>query len=402
MRPHWAFCVLLLLISVSASSEAACEFSNLLRSMTYIEARPQYARSLRFDVNDPRLKGLRSEWGRSPATVQTDGEFWKLDLLHRPDPVMKVYQKSIAEQRPDIKGILEDMERFQATTDRFKSLFRSANAREPNVNDYRNFFRSRAQLFESGAREFAKQLALVDSKLANNIRMNIEHEVIKHRKYCQTINSAKTIEQIEREANEMTTIMNGYVTELHAAVSMPNVQSVGLTLGKMPIVKSRIAIKIDDLAEELKYEPELWNDWKKEFKRMAKKGEQYNTHGDTAYRQLKFIKGWIESKEIDVVRSAEGKLSWLEIKRNKSPLTLEDFSPKKFEKSPQGQNKFRKERAIENSTKKSMFDQIMEDKEILRFLGLDQQIRLEYYATGGMTREVRELLEKHGVSVISP
>ncbi len=98
---------------------------------------------------------------------------------------------------------------------------------------------------------------------------------------------------------------------------------------------------------------------------------------------LESVEAWIASKELDLVgkNPVSGKKIWIEVKALSDTLTLTHLE-------------------AEYDGKKSYLTQILETKELRRFLGLENDIELAVAFQSGCTTEVKDKLKQLGIDVI--
>ena len=99
----------------------------------------------------------------------------------------------------------------------------------------------------------------------------------------------------------------------------------------------------------------------------------------TAAEIRQSIVNWIKSHEIDVIRNLPGgKTAWVEVKYYEHVITRESLlSGKDME-------------ALKQARKK---------KELRRFLGLENEVELEFFPVSGITEDAAAELAKHGVKI---
>jgi len=311
---------------------------------------------------------VRSHWMQSAEVKLIQGEFRALMYPH-PAPLMKVYSGSYGEKHPELLRVIDDAESLQLFPRDFKDEFQTLHHVEPTKENYVEFYLSRMELFKSAIHEYTSILKSENEALAEQIYDNFSEHFFSKHDLVRRLNTAS----VEASAVGLHQLAIGHLTELYAVATLPQVTQAGVTLAQMPGMKARINEKLKQVIGS----PEIQKRYPAIFQNARSK--YVRGMNDDEYRSQ--IVEWIGSKEIDVIRESDGKTSWVEVKHNSRPFDLGHFTSR-------------------GSKGKSAKDQILEDKQIIEFLGLSDKIQLEYLATGGMDADVRELLKSHGVRVI--
>gem|GEM_PF-3235282 len=311
---------------------------------------------------------VRSRWLQSSEVKLIQGEYRSLMYPH-PSPLMKVYAGSYADQRPELLRLIDDVESLQLYPRDFKDEFRASHGVDPSNENFVEFYLSRMELFKSAIREYASILKPENEALADQIYRNFSEQISSKHDLLRKLNVAS----VEVSAVGLHQLVIGHLTELYAVATLPQVTQAGVTLAQMPGM-------LESMNEKLKRaigNPEI----EKRFPTIFQNARLKYVRGVSEDEYRAQIVEWVGRKEIDVIRESDGKTSWVEVKHNSRPFDLGHFTSR-------------------GSKGKSALDQILEDKQIIEFLGLSDKIQLEYLATGGMDADVRALLKSNGVRVI--
>ncbi len=174
----------------------------------------------------------------------------------------------------------------------------------------------------------------------------------------------------------------GALGEFNALMAIKNVVTQGYSIkmkipGTSPMaalsakIRNRLAIKIREA------DPKRFDELNARYPRVFKRIE-----GLTAEENIKEAFRFIKSKEFDVIQQVGDKFVFYEVKNLKKSLDL---------KKLMGMGK---------QQGKSIFDQLMEDVEIIGHLGLEKDIYFALVVFRGVSRESVAVLEAHGVKVL--
>jgi hypothetical protein len=339
----------------------------------------EFLRELLFD-SDPGLTYARSDWGESVELKAMQGTHRRYRYLHTSKPLMKVFSGSIAETSPELIHVLDDLNQLQLRPKSFKHEFQRIHRSPPELDDFKDFYLGRSEIYNSGMREFIERLDHSSPALASRVKRNHLEQTIERDQLVDLIKNARNENEVVSKATAMNNLMSGALTELQATVSLSGVQTMGLRLEAMKDIKQTIAKRAEQALNQLNASPTGLQRLTASYPHIFKNPRVIHLHERAHAVRMERIQEWIESKEIDVIRQVDGKTRWVEVKHNHDAFTLDRFKDGTAHKSP--------------------FDQIIEDKEIIEFLRLSDKIELEYLATGGMSDEVKTLLEQNGVKVI--
>lgn len=369
-----------------------CDVRSFLTSFVYEEQQAKYLGVRAWNPSDPFFFEARSAWGKSPEAKILQGTFHEFRYLHGRHPLMSVYQGAIAEKNPNLIRILDDINRVQMKDEKFFDEFKRVFKFEPKLKEYKDFYESRVALYRSGVTEYANELGRINPLLAFDVKNKMLSQT---QRLLLEVDQSRALSEIKTASAKINIEMLGHLTELYGAVALPQVKKVSVTLGKIEEISKRVDRKVKDILLDLSEDPKVIEKLSEAYPKIFR-NPHLEYRGFTRNRErMEWIRDWIHSKEIDVIREADGKTRWVEIKRNQEAFTLETFAPE-----PQKIDWSKRERGEFIKVHKTPFEQILEDKEIIEFLGLSDKIQLEYLATGGMKPEVKQLLERNGIRVI--
>jgi hypothetical protein len=373
--------IFLLLFLPRLGWAADCDLHSFLRSVVYEKHEGAFAKARAFDAKDPILQNPRSEWGKSSAIDDFQKNFVEFNFLHGQKPLMTVMQGSLAEKSPELIRVLDDINRLQMIPSEFEKQFERVHQFKPGKAEYLEFYSSRMDLFKSGVNDFISKVKVLDPKVGQRLHVNFIEHAPNYADLIERMSRNVSTQGVAESAGGVTQVFAGYLTELYASVALPHVSEVAFHLSRMPDISRIIDEKLKRFVSRFHDDRRFLATMEERFPGIFKNPRLRHYRPTTIQERARIIKEWIGSKEIDVVRSAEGKTRWVEIKRNQTQYDMRHFTSR-------------------GSKGKSALDQVLEDKEIIEFLGLSDKIQLEYLAVGGLDEEVIQLLKSHGIQVI--
>jgi hypothetical protein len=304
---------------------------------------------------------------------------------HPWEPFVPVGAGSIGEKSPELVFILDDVCHYQLDLPRFEEEFLETFGKHPKAEDYLHFYETRFAIFDDGTQHWFQELKKVSPDQAHEIEKNYQRKIRELKNKIVLFRSEKNLENVKKGVEGFQSNVLGMMGELYGISAIPKVKTASTLIGQMPVVVSKLETKMEWVREQIKQNPDFFKKLETEFPHVfnstAVNNQFRQNPGVTTEKKLQFIQKWIHQKEIDFVRSSGEVDTWLELKTKQNPMTLEEFiKDRRGWKSPERQ--------------------IMEDREILEFLGLDDQIKLEYYVTSGMEKDLKRALNELGVKPI--
>jgi hypothetical protein len=316
----------------------------------------------------------RSAWSKKAEKFLQDLDY--KSPVRMPEKLFGLENNSIAQQNKEALLILKDIESFQMPIEKFADHFRKVYGRTPEREDYFHFYESRNELFKSGMKQFDHEVKKTTNGAGQMWNELVQQQLKVSDKLLESAKKEKDLEAALDKLNQFGRKMVGSLTEIRTGVSLDGVKKISFELKESPALMERMEDKLSQYKNNLQA---LDKDFPKIGRSsMPVKGRDYSVE-----ERLQEIRKWIASKEIDVVRNENGKTKWVEVKRNAIHFNESNFSSAGF-------------------GKKSYRYQINETKEIIQFLGLENEIQLEYLATGGMDESLKASLEVDGIKVLKP
>ena len=283
---------------------------------------------------------------------------------------------SIAQQNREALLILRDIESLQMPPEKFANHFKNIYDRTPEIEDYFHFYESRNELIKSGLKQFkeeVKKTTPIDEQMWSEL---VDHQISVSDKLLESAKKEKVLDDAVYKLNQFGQKMISSLTEIRVGVSLDGVKKISFELKD----SKRLLDLVD---EKLKHYAKNISELEKDFPKIGRSSMPVKGRDYSVEQRLQEVRKWIASKEIDVVRSENGITKWVEVKRNAFHFNESNFSSAGL-------------------GKKSYRYQINETKEIIKFLGLENEIQLEYLATGGMDDSLKESLEADGIKVLKP
>ncbi len=362
---------------MSWSKPCPREFHEILKSIYYSKKELQLLR-------ETRGNSFRSSWGKVETPKNLNGEYQKLKFDRPWNLKLPIGIGTFGEKNPDFVMILDDICRYQLDFDDFELEFERVFHRTPTEVDFRRFYFSRMQLFQNGMDHWFKRLQEVDPEGVALIHRSFDRRIEGLNKVIAKFPIEGGIEETKEAIRSARNQVVGTLGEFYAFMAIPKVTSASVLVSQMPLVSKKMEATFRLWEEKLAENPARFVELEEHYPNIFK-SEMVNRFTELnpkagAKEKLKFLKGWMKSKEIDFIRQNGEKETWLEIKTRRKPFTWEEFISKHGGKPP--------------------INQILEDKEILEFLGLDHQISLEYGVTSEIDPVVKAQLDQLGVKTL--
>jgi hypothetical protein len=316
----------------------------------------------------------RSKWSKTIEQYLTDIDY--KSGVNIPEKLFGLEISSIAQKNQESLKIIKDIESYQTRTIKFTENFKLIYGHSPSRDEYLQFYETRHHILKSGMDAFYSQVKKTTRSESSMWKQSVDGFISSQAKILESAKKENNLERMIDKLDEYSRRSLGSLTEFRTGVSLKGVQKVSFELKESSDISARIEAKLKYYENHL---DELAKDYPKiEKSSMPVRGKSY-----TKEERLEEIRKWIGSKEIDVVRKVDGKTSWVEVKRNWA-----QFNDSNFSSAGMG--------------KKSYRYQINETKEILHFLGLENEVQLEYLATGGMDDVLKSSLEADKIRVLNP
>lgn len=231
-------------------------------------------------------------------------------------------------------------------------------------------------------RIFSEPLAVTQKKIATELAQNKEHLFIYRKKYP---NVFKTPHYTKSDMTELLADPNFRREYLEKVRS--NLQLNHSSKTKLPIPDQKpetVQKYISELEKDLSTNPGLFKSLNEQYSQIHSRvpiperlQDQYFKNPEKRNQYLNEVHNFIQSKEIDFVRTVPGKnrYHWVEVKNPETPIQLEKMN-----------------RSYSN---KSQMTQLQENLEILDYLGLRNQVQVQFYSTQGTEPAALEFLKTH-------
>lgn len=407
MRPRISLRIALLILAIPASplpvTAGECPKEIFAQALKSYFQKPAPV----IDPPKPVLTAVSAEvksvWGRSDEVRRINAGAGQLEFrrVGSEAEVVPVAAKSLAFDQPQLLAVLDDLRLYSAPFDAFRKAYRIQHGSEVTVLAIRKYYESRLALLTSGFDEFCGLIKQRNPALAKATHAALFEDL---HKWEQRLATARKPSDVADAAASIDRRVRSKIFELQVGVSTPDVKGLGVYLAEAPEFIKHIdgeihrhqarALMQEDYLKKLRQEfplilenPRVQGRLRAAQKRRDKLHAAAPHPGDeelfdlTTDELFLSIRGWIEDKEIDVLRVENGRYKWVELKRNAKPLTLSDFS-----------------RAAGGG--KSNLQQLRENLEVLKFLKMDQLVDLEFRALNGVTDEVARELERLGVKLV--
>jgi|GEM_PF-4004895 len=375
VRPGWVF----LSVMVGGSTLALDCKDGLkpeIRSTQFTEHRD-------YRISMHGENGIRTPWGSGEKILALNKPYRKLKLEHPWEPFVPVAIGSLGEKNPEIVFILDDICHYQLDLPRFEEEFQEAFGKLPQAHDYVSFYESRFLIFEDGVESWIAELKKVSPAQGTILESSYRRKIRELHGKIGSFHSERGLEPVKKTVEGFQSNVFGMMGELYGISAIPHVKTASTLIGDMPDLLLALDSRMKGLRDEIRKDPSMFDALMRQFPHVFESTAVVNQFKESvtaiAEKKLEYIQRWIKQKEIDLVRKVDGVETWLELKTKKNPMTLEEFSKdRKGWKSPERQ--------------------ILEDREIIEFLGLSHRIKLEYYVTAGMTDDLIKALRDLGVN----
>jgi len=302
------------------------------------------------------------------------------------------FTPSIRTRFPEAAAIVDEFESRRPSKSLFIQEFTTANRRAPTFADYAYHIRDYLHKLsvdidnlKTVDDDFARFLNRASDHIDESFNKLSRHEAQNELLYKAPFNPDSPMQN--DEIAQFLLQYYGVMGELRAYVQLDNIVVSNLSFDpgfyKVDGFVSPLAARIQTLIEQKFKEisPSSINSLLQRYPHIfatRTRAGRYLTLPESIAHGHNFIK----TKEIDfVVALPKGKMGFVEVKKRKGAITKLDL----------------------HSTKhggKSIFDQQLEDKEILAFLGLDQEIELLFMPINGITDEAANDLRAIGVRIL--
>lgn len=334
---------------------------------------------------DPSAFALfKSEWGRGPEAANLHKAF-PIPVQYRERNMLAVKPGSLAEKKPELENILDDINTYMVFPQQFELRMKEAGQEVQTAATLQEFYLNRLEIFQSGINAYSVIAAKADPQLgfAIKAKINTEAELIKIAvtEKVKTMNYGYYRSFLESQV----TWMKAKLTELNALGAIPGIRGYSVRMGETSEMNLAIKSMVTDQKARLSKFPN----------HLAYLNETYPLIMNNAYIKslqarsgrplnpeeiIEAVGRWIRDKEIDVVYVADGKTHWLEVKLSSNQMSLDKFN--------------------ELKGNKSYATQTGENIEIIRLLGIQNRTIIDFYASNGVSTHLKKFLEAKSVQVL--
>lgn len=334
-------------------------------------------------VSPPARAGstARSSWSKSEVVRQSNAPYSWLQMEHSL-PIIDTHAGSFASKDPRLTEVLDDINLYCMDQRNFERQYELHHGKAARIGDIRKFYLNRVELFRDGIFEFVHQLQRQDAGLAGRIGSKTHLELKALSAGFERVCGLRGVhyDDVLEAAGQLNKRLKSILSELHAAVSLPHATQVGLPLAQHARLNEALTQRIATL-KKISHSDAAWQKLVEDYPRIFGNG-LLSQRNSSRNGLIDNIAAWIRDKEIDVIRSVDGQERWLEIKLRSSPLAWDEF----------------KNGSV--NSKKPLLQQAEENLEILRFLGLDKEVKIEYLITTKVDAQVVSELRNRGITVI--
>ena len=288
---------------------------------------------------------------------------------------------ALGEKHPDFVYVLDDICHYQIEFPAFEEEFVRKYKHPPVESEYREFYKTRFWIFKDGMDHLFRELEAHSPDAVPAIHRSFDRRLEGIYRAIAKLPKTQGLEATKDAIRVVRNQVVGVLGEFYGFMGIPDIRQASVFVSDMPRVTERLNETLRTWKARLAENPASISELEGRFPNLfhSKAYDRFvATHPHaTANEKLESVRAWIRSKEIDFVRAKDGHESWLEIKTRRKPFGIEDFTDGSYGKSP--------------------VQQMKEDREILEFLGLQNEIGLEYVVTSEMSPEVKAALEAIGV-----
>lgn len=283
-----------------------------------------------------------------------------------------VYQDSLAEKAPYLVTRLDEMDRFTIGIGDFTNQFKKLYERNPTSAETREFFFSRIRIFDYQTRKIRTVVEQVAPHHVETINKNFSTTLKETYDLLNQIHPHTSLDKTELLTAKIGKKISGFSGELRGLVSLPRVTRYSQNIRNISMIRDAAEETFQSMRMLARNSPEQFLKIKNKYPNIF--GHRFYKFKNDDLALIDEAERWVSSKEADFLREDKGVIHWMEFKVNATPFTKENFQA----------------------------DQISQYSEIIRFLDLENKVHLEYFATGGVSPEVRRYLESQHVRIIDP
>ncbi len=318
------------------------------------------------------LNLTRSKWAATPMSptqittpLALNAPFSKLEFKQRSTPLIKTEVGSFASLQPEITYIVDDINYYQMNTETFEEAYSSKYKRMPDERTLIQFYDTRFKIFQDGVYKVVTLISEIDAFKAAHFKNNITTQLTQMKGSLGQARQARGYDYKIKHLSELTRKMAGTIAEIYAFASLNHVQEFSVTLDQVPEFKQALQAKVADVKLRLKTDPHHLQTLKSHYPHLFR-----------SFDYIDQVAEWMGTKEFDIV--GDGFI--IEVKRTAHALSFEQYTSP----GPNGN--------------KSYSDQLLEDVEFFRFLGLDYKIKL--LSTGGYQQGLEYYIARDGITAI--
>lgn len=322
-----------------------------------------------------------SSWSKTAKSILTDLDF--KTGVKQPRKLFGIENISVAQKNKETILILRDLDSYQVGLDKFSSDFEKIYERTPSRDETIEFFETRYSLYQSGMKNLIQQVKKTTHSDSRIWESAINEQMKTMASIFESAKKEMNPVVFRNKLNAYNRDMIGILTELRASVSLKGVKKISQLLSESAPVMEKLDSKLKELETKLMSDRDYLQKMQDRFPKMMNASTPEAMKNYTPAMRVAEIKKWIKAKEIDLVRESNGKTAWVEVKRNANQFSTSNF-------------------ASAGTAKKSYLYQIKETKEIVEFLGLQNEIELEFLASAGFDESLTKELAEIGIKVLSP
>jgi hypothetical protein len=256
------------------------------------------------------------------------------------------------------------------------------------------FYRQRLQTLEEGFAFTGQLIGHRNPEFLTKTSRAVEERIAEIRNNLEKYDALPYSEQVDF-GNKTLEQMKGLLGEIRAAMVLPHLDLLSAKLGKYPAWARAKSEAIDFMKEELT-QNKGWENLLDDFPALFDREFRYvpdrklpktkRLHWDQIpnHRRLDTFLDWMNDREYDAILKTKvnGDTRWtlVEVKNNRDPISVEKMNNRKYGKS--------------------YFDQLDEAIDMMKLLGIKDQVDITFFSLGGILPSARKEIMDMGVNVL--
>lgn len=350
--------------------------------------------------------------------------------------------QGLFKQDPQLIKMVHDLQTAVAPYSDFEAYFLKKFLRKPTASEILEYYHERSEILESAFEAFSWRVKSQNPKLAEELTQAWNKQLKGYQGNLAKAERGKIVATDWDFHHKQDIIGQGIFGELHASLALDHIDQTSMVLRSNSVIAERLqkisdspkSIELlqqeyphifkrpsysnDEMARLLNHEsartaylndlkghpllkdtdykmiqkrlaedPHSFNELSKQYKGIVNPSPipinlvgQHLNQGDHFVQYITKAKNNILDKEIDFVLKNKSTTTWVEVKNPGHTITLEQF--------------------MGSEKHKSYYHQLLENQEILKYLGLDQKVKLQFYSTQGVDLRVTSQLKKMGIELL--